>query len=531
MASLIEEVFEDADKSEENLKELYGVRDGIFFVIDATPPMFENDPTEEIPYFLQCIRQYEEILKQKLVWNRQDWVGLILFGTEKCDEDSEIKHILTLQKLNPVSVDNLKEMIKIDKGRKWEYYKDIASSAAYPLHDVLWHAARTFSSIDVTMASRRVILFTCQDDPFLTDQNERHRIRIKATNYSDLGLQLSVVGLGENWNHDLFYKDLEILSEKIDRDDYKRISLKDLVEQVKLPSRNMAKIPWRLGENVIIDVLVRNLSVKTQYLKKECMSKETNVPLTSHTYWKTVNNSDNEKGVDDEENEQPLKPVLQSQIQKYQEFGNRRICFTLAEVRSLSTIREPGIDLICIKPIFYHPLYHFGTPYFVAPDKSNRKDNKLLFGAFVNKCDLRNLMIICAVTIRKHSSPKLYTMIPNAKNGGFYLYQLPFKVPKSDEMRSRVQNFLDQYNEMFNEEVECVSDVPPNKKKKVSEVIAKPAAFNKEEIRKLVEQEKINSVNVLQLKSILKTLGFKTSGNKNELINRIKEAIDFQKDK
>lgn len=24
------------------------------------------------------------------------------------------------------------------------------------------------------------------------------------------------------------------------------------------------------------------------------MSKETNVPLTSHTYWKTVNNSDNE---------------------------------------------------------------------------------------------------------------------------------------------------------------------------------------------------------------------------------------------
>lgn len=58
-------------------------------------------------------------------------------------------------------------------------------------------------------------------------------------------------------------------------------------------------------------------------------------------------------------------------------------------------------------------------------------------------------------------------------------------------MRSRVQNFLDQYNEMFNEEVECVSDVPPNKKKKVSEVIAKPAAFNKEEIRKLVEQEKV----------------------------------------
>ena len=107
---------------------------------------------------------------------------------------------------------------------------------------------------------RRVILFTCQDNPPITDDNEKHRIRRQANSFSDIGLQLIVVGLGENWNHDSFYKDLEMSSRKIDVDDYKRMSLKDVVEQVKVPSKNMAKLPWRLGENVIVDVVLRSLS-------------------------------------------------------------------------------------------------------------------------------------------------------------------------------------------------------------------------------------------------------------------------------
>ena len=151
-------------------------------------------------------------------------------------------------------------ILYVDEGNKWKDYRDIASSTAYPLYDVLWHAAEVFSAIRITMPMRRVIIFTSCDNPPCND-NEKHRIRVQATSYSDMDLQLLVVGLGENWNHDLFYKDLEMLSKKIDEDDYNRISLKDIVEQVKLPSRNMAQLPWRLGENVIIDVSLRSLSV------------------------------------------------------------------------------------------------------------------------------------------------------------------------------------------------------------------------------------------------------------------------------
>ncbi|CAK9829503.1 X-ray repair cross-complementing protein 6 [Anthophora retusa] len=590
MTSLNEE---DLEK-EENFDELYGIRDNILFIIDATPPMFESNPDEGIPYFLQCIRVYQQILKQKLVWNRQDWMGLMLFGT---DMNSKPNHILVLQKLNLVSIDYLREIIEIDEGKRWECYRDTASTTVYPLHDALWTAAREFS--DTKMPVGRAILFTCQDNPPLTDDNEKHRIRVKATNYSDINLQLFVVGLGKNWKDNLFYKDLELSSRKIEVDDYKRTSLKDLVEQVKFPSRSLAKLPCRLGENVTIDLSLRNLTVKTKYIKEERISKETGTPLTSNTYFKLDDDKNNVERGEDTESQHASSLVLEMDIQKYQTFGCNNIYFTSAEVRNLSKIREPGIDLICIKKCWYHPLYHFETPYFVTQySKSNRKDNKLLFSALLNKCDSNNLMIICAVTIRKHSSSDLYSMIPNAENGGFYLYKIPFRenvrrfgdylskhiykdkppsnpngielfkkiiaklsikydpklfsnpklqaqiqtietlaldlekredlvddtLPKSDEMRKVLNNLLDEYDEVFEEEIESVSDLQPKKKvKKVNEVTESAALGNEETVQELVMNGRIETCTVTQLRTILKTLYLKTSGKKDELINRIKE--------
>ncbi|KAG7209730.1 hypothetical protein KM043_011363 [Ampulex compressa] len=212
----------------------------------------------------------------------------------------------------------------------------------------------------------------------------------------------------------------------MDKDDYKRTSLKDVVAQVKVPSRNMARLPWRLGKGVILDIAVRSLIAKTKYLKKESMSKETNVPLTTHSYLRQVEPDDAED-VEEGQNDSKSLPVLESDIRKYQEFGHRKICFLPDELRKLSNTHEPGIDILCLKPACCDPMYHYQAPYLVTYSKSNRKDNKLLFGALLNKCESKNLMILCIVTLRKHSASKLYTMIPNTEKGGFYLYVIPFK--------------------------------------------------------------------------------------------------------
>nr|XP_033322140.1 X-ray repair cross-complementing protein 6 [Megalopta genalis] len=588
MASTSQSEFESQKVLGDNTEDLYGIRDGVLFVIDSTPAMFEIDPQEQIPYFLQCIRRYKEILMQKLVWNNQDWMGLILFGTTKGDENSEMKNILTLQKLNLVSIGALKQIVEIDEGNGWKRYRDSASTTAYPLHDVLWHASRIYCAVRVTMPARRVILFTCTDNPPLTNDDEKRRIVVEAKSYGDIGLHLHVVGLGENWDHNVFYRDLEILSEKIDSEDYKRPSINDLLQQIKLPSRTMAKLPWRIGGNVVLDVNVTNLNVKRQYLKKTWISKETNVPLIARRFRMTEES-------DDEDGEpKKLNYVLDTDLRKYKVFGGKKIYFTIPEKMYLGNFYQSGIDLICLKPIFYHPLYHCRSPYLVTPGKSNRKDNTLLFAALLEKCNSRNLMAICAVTMRKHSSPILYSMIPKAESGGFYLYKIPYKerirnlekmcskymynddenkIPTEPEevqlLRKIIRKLRAQYNPslipnpklqtqlqmvetlaldleeskppidetmpIINQVAYRIKDLTIQFKelfkieegppKKKPKTDVDPNAYDEESIRKFVKTKKLSNFTVPELKAMSKKLGLKTSGKKGDLIEGIKSKI------
>lgn len=137
----------------------------------------------------------------------------------------------------------------------------MSSAKHYPLQDALWHAALSFSSINVTMSARRVILYTCHDVPPLTNENEKHRIRAKAATYFNSGILLYIVGLGKTWDVELFYKDLEMLSRNISEEDYQRTSYKDLLQQVKRPSKCLSKLPWRLGKDIILNVDIYNVCV------------------------------------------------------------------------------------------------------------------------------------------------------------------------------------------------------------------------------------------------------------------------------
>lgn len=53
----------------------------------------------------------------------QDWMGVVLFGTEESDENSSWKHIQNLQELRVVTLDDLQRIRKLSK--------DIYSQAVY----------------------------------------------------------------------------------------------------------------------------------------------------------------------------------------------------------------------------------------------------------------------------------------------------------------------------------------------------------------------------------------------------------------
>lgn len=138
-----------------------------------------------------------------------------------------------------------------------EGYQSMKSEDAYPLHDALTHAVDIFLKTKTVLTKRRIVLITHHNSS-LAD-SEKHRIRAKAASLKDLDIKLHVIGLGKNWVYDQFYKDLEILSRKTDMDVYKTTSLVDLVQQIKAPSKNIARLCFQICNDLEIDLVVRTL--------------------------------------------------------------------------------------------------------------------------------------------------------------------------------------------------------------------------------------------------------------------------------
>lgn len=137
-------------------------------------------------------------------------------------------------------------------------YQSMQSNDTYPLHDALSYAMDILKTRTV-FTKRRIVLITCHN-PKLED-DEKHRIRLIATTLNDLDIKLHVIGLGKTWVRDQFYKDLEMLSRKTDVDVYKVTSLVDLVQQIKAPSKNIARLCFKICDGLELDLAVRTLGM------------------------------------------------------------------------------------------------------------------------------------------------------------------------------------------------------------------------------------------------------------------------------
>ncbi|TGZ47613.1 ATP-dependent DNA helicase 2 subunit 1 [Temnothorax longispinosus] len=362
----------------------YGVIEATLFLVDATQKMFEIEPETKLSHIQKFFKLYKQILRQKLAWSMQDWMGVVLFGTEGSDANSTWKNIQSLHELRVVTLDDLQLVRKLIKsGMKG--YQSMKSEDAYLLHDALTYAMDIFLKIKTVLTKRRIVLITCHT-PKLAD-DEKHRIRSKAASLKDSDIKLYVIGLGNNWVHDQFYKDLEMLSRKTDIDVHRMTSLVDLVQQIKAPSKNIARLSFQVCDGLEIDLVVRTLSRKRRCLQTKSLSKATNQVLSRLTYFKGE-----EAYKKDSDSEEPDLP------------------FVIPEEVNLETKESIGaIKIIGVRPIPDDLFtYHIKRKYFVRADYgSTHKDNLLFFGALLNKCATQGRMIVCSFTLQMNTQTNL----------------------------------------------------------------------------------------------------------------------------
>lgn len=106
------------------------------------------------------------------------------------------------------------------------------------------------------MTFKKVVLFTCQDNPYDEDHEKKHSIRLKINSFKDMDLQFEVVNLGQGWNDERFWKDIRLI---FDPTATISKSLSEVVFELQKPAKIYREVQLEITEGAKIKVSIYNI--------------------------------------------------------------------------------------------------------------------------------------------------------------------------------------------------------------------------------------------------------------------------------
>lgn len=216
------------------------------------------------------------VLANKIIASDKDLVGIVLFGTQKVNNINKFKSIYILQELDTPDVRRIVELeslVEQDEGIDG-FKKKIGTNGSYSVHDLLWVCSNMFSNSALKVGSKRVLIFTNQDDPYEGDVSKHRQAILKAKDLHQLLVEVEVLPLGkksgEKFDFSKFYKDIvQVADEDSDSLAFGNASqslssLLDKMRRKTFKKRALMKIPFILGGDVQLGVCVYNLASETK---------------------------------------------------------------------------------------------------------------------------------------------------------------------------------------------------------------------------------------------------------------------------
>jgi len=232
--------------------------------------------------------------------------------------------------------------------------------------------------------------------------------------------------MGSNFDPSLFYNDL---IQAVKGDDWRlpdpsnRLQeLRERVYRKDHKKRNIGKLIFSLGDEVKFGVSVYSLVRKMSVPRKVWLDRTTNVGVKT-----SVQKFDAKTGA----------IMLPSELNKYQQFGFKKIVFTPDEIKNLRKLSDPGLKLLGFKhesKIKVH--HHLRSSFFIYPEEGLIQGSRTLFAALLDRCLAKKVVPICSFTLRTNSPPSLVALLPQEEKlsdlnvqilpPGFHVVYLPY---------------------------------------------------------------------------------------------------------
>ncbi len=424
----------EADDGEELRDFSYGGKDALVFLLDASPQMHvEQGDEKEIP-FRMALQGIVAAVRNGVFRSPNDLVGVLLFGTQKKVDVRDFDHLSLLLPLATPEAESVLALEKLANSDQEFVDRFGGASDDFSLHEALWQCQSLFANVTGKVGKKAVHVLTCVSDPHLGDDQKRRQANQKASDLHDTGVYLDVlpVAPGGNFRMDKFYGDLIQLADDAHyeaADPAEKLGdLLKLVRKRVLKKRSVGKLHLDLGGDVRISVAAYNFVQKAYKPTKVKLAKDSNDEVKVQRSF--INHTTG-------------APLLPSEINKFQEYGGKRIKFTIDEVKSLTMMDGVlGLKLCGFKPFSSMRWGDFvRSGNFLYPEETLIKGSRTLFAALLIKCLEKKVYAICSYKARDSSGPSLVALVPQAEEkkdgrqlrpGGFHLVFLPF----ADDLRN-----------------------------------------------------------------------------------------------
>ncbi len=146
----------------------------MLFVIDCSPSLFQEDKSLATQNTTQVQSCLTEFMKNKIISNQHDLVGVLLYNTGISDNPLGFAHMTVWLPLDRPSAQSIKTSQTL--------FRDFATSVGSSekpaaMHEVLWLCSHTLKqSKESESFHKRVFLFTTQDDPPMTGEHRRQAV-------------------------------------------------------------------------------------------------------------------------------------------------------------------------------------------------------------------------------------------------------------------------------------------------------------------------------------------------------------------
>ena len=447
-------LFLDKDFQEQHF---FPTKDCILFLIDCSPSMHNliQDSNKVSTPISSLLKITENFLKTKIISNQNDLFGIVLFNTDKINNEMNFEGVNILFKIeapNAFSIKKIKMMAQnCDPEVNKEKYKSELDEIFKPiennpnkisfLNNAMWIVQSILKNYDKKSYKRRIFLFTDNDDPIPNPQEKNICIqRAKDMSDSDITIELFPMNFdNKRFNLNNFYAQIipansdddldggndNILSIEQCTDRLRELTKR--IRQKEIKKRTLGKCPFYLTNNTKIYMNVYSC------IKKSNKGRIFNVDAKTNKLLKIANS------IICKDTGSELYP---EQVGTYQLYGNKKIPFTKEEMGKIKFLEEPGMKLMGFKSIdSIKPYYNLRESYFIYPNELYSNGSSKLIDALIKQMLNKNKCAIVKFVAREGSVIKLCALMPQAEKYDEDYFQTPpgfnmIVLPWADDIRS-----------------------------------------------------------------------------------------------